>query len=139
MTENTENTENTDYRNTSFFERVYQIVARIPYGRVISYGQIARMLGCPGAARTVGWALGACPEHLPWQRVVRADGSIAGGGFAELRRAMLEGEGVRFLPGGRVDMEACEWSGSGSEAIPGSDVRPESAIIPGSEIIIEED
>ena len=98
--------------NTSFFEQVYEIVAKIPYGRVVSYGQIARTLGSPRAARTVGWALSVCPDALPWQRVVKADGTIAGGGFAELRRAMLIEEGVPFLLDGRVDMSACEWCGS---------------------------
>ena len=97
---------------TSFFAKVYEIVARVPHGRVISYGQIARLLGSPGAARTVGWALSVCPENLPWQRVVRSDGSIAGGGFTELRRAMLCEEGVSFLEDGRVDMEVCEWRGA---------------------------
>ena len=99
-------------KTPSFFERVYKIVAKVPYGRVISYGQIARMLGHPRAARTVGWALSVCPEALPWQRVVKADGSIAGGGFAELRRTMLVEEGVKFRVDGRVDMDACEWDGS---------------------------
>jgi methylated-DNA-protein-cysteine methyltransferase-like protein len=69
------------------------------------------MLGSPRAARTVGWALSVCPENLPWQRVVRADGSIAGGGYAELRRVMLHDEGVPFLSDDRVDMEKCEWPG----------------------------
>ena len=101
----------TDKHYTSFFDQVYAIVARIPYGRVISYGQIARMLGSPRGARTVGWALSACPDGLPWQRVVMADGYIAGGEFAELRRAMLFEEGVPFLTEWRVDMEACEWDG----------------------------
>ena len=96
----------------TFFDRVYEIVARVPCGRVVSYGQIARMLGSPRAARTVGWALSVCPDALPWQRVVKADGTIAGGGFAELRRAMLIDEGVPFLPDGRVDMEMWEWDGS---------------------------
>ena len=70
------------------------------------------MLGCPGAARTVGWALSVCPDDLPWQRVVKIDGTITGGEFAELRRVMLIDEGVPFLSDGRVDMEACEWDGS---------------------------
>ena len=100
-----------DANRVSFFDRVYEIVAKTPKGRVISYGQIARMLGSPRAARTVGWALSVCPDELPWQRVVKADGAIAGGGVAELRRAMLIEEGVEFLPDGRVDMEACEWDG----------------------------
>ena len=102
----------TDNTELSFFDRVYKIVAGIPYGKVISYGQIARMLGHPRAARTVGWALSVCPEDLPWQRVVKADGSIAGGGFAELRRTLLREEGVKFQADGRVDMGSCEWSGN---------------------------
>ena len=74
---------------------------------MVSYGQIARMLGQPRAAREVGWAMRHCPDHLPWQRVVRMDGTIAGGMFAEVRKALLESEGVAFLPDGRVDMENC--------------------------------
>ena len=96
----------------TFFERVYEIVRRIPEGKVISYGQIAGMLGSPRAARTVGWALAVCPDDLPWQRVVMIDGSIAGGGHSELRRKLLEDEGVVFCPNGRVDMGKCGWDGA---------------------------
>ena len=94
-----------------FFKQVYAIVEQIPPGKVVSYGQIARMLGRPRAAREVGWAMRCCPESLPWQRVVMADGSITGGEYAELRRALLEDEGVTFLPDGRVDMGFCRWDG----------------------------
>lgn len=94
-----------------FFEQVYGVVAQIPYGKVASYGQIARLLGRPRAAREVGWAMRCCPEHLMWQRVVMADGSITGGVYAEIRKARLEAEGVTFLPDGRVDMSACRWLG----------------------------
>ena len=72
----------------------------IPRGRVVSYGQIAYMLGAPRAARQVGWAMRRCPDDLPWQRVVMSDGSIAGGGYS-----------VPFTDDGRVDMRACRWSG----------------------------
>ena len=72
-----------------FYARVYALVGQIPPGRVVSYGQLA-------------WALGA-------PRVVRADGSIAGGGYAALRRALLEGEGIPFTADGRVDMARCAW------------------------------
>ena len=92
-----------------FAARVYEVVARIPKGKVVSYGQIALMIGAPRAARQVGWAMRNCPEGLPWQRVVLADGAIAGGGYAAVRRAMLEAEDVPFLPDGRVDMAACRW------------------------------
>lgn len=94
-----------------FFEQVYAVVESIPYGKTVSYGQIARILGRPRAAREVGRAMRCCPEHLPWQRVVMADGSVTGGAFADTRKARLEAEGVAFLPDGRVNMESCQWSG----------------------------
>jgi methylated-DNA-protein-cysteine methyltransferase-like protein len=92
-----------------FQERVYSVVEKIPRGKVISYEQIAKMLGKPNAAREVGWAMSKCPEHLPWQRVVMKDGSIAGGGYSALRRALLEDEGVKFTLNGRVDMQKHVW------------------------------
>ena len=94
-----------------FYEQIYAIVARIPYGQVVSYGQIARMLGKPRAAREVGWAMHRCPENLPWQRVVMADGSIANSMDSGLRKSLLEDEGVIFLPDGRIDMKKFRWSG----------------------------
>jgi len=94
---------------SSFFKQVYDFVGCVPFGRVISYGQVARALGRPRAAREVGWAMRCCPEFLPWQRVVMADGSIAGGVYAEARRALLKAEGVGFLPDGRVDMDTFQW------------------------------
>ena len=67
-------------------------------------------LGCPRAARQVGWAMRHCPPALPWHRIVRADGAIAGGDvYAKIRRARLEEEGVAFLADGRVDMRAFLW------------------------------
>lgn len=95
---------------SSFFENVYKIVGQIPYGKVISYGQIAQVLGYPRAARQVGWAMRRCPEGLPWQRIVMADGAIAGGQYSDLRRALLESEGVVFTPDGKVDMTVCRWN-----------------------------
>lgn len=94
-----------------FFNQVYDIVEQIPYGKVVSYGQIAYMLGRHRAAREVGRAMRFCPEHLPSQRVVMADGTITGGNFSEIRKAILKSEGVSFLTDDRVDMEACRWKG----------------------------
>ncbi|MDR0288130.1 MAG: methylated-DNA--[protein]-cysteine S-methyltransferase [Clostridiales bacterium] len=91
----------------SFYKQVYTIVGQIPHGKVLSYGQIARILGRPRAAREVGWAMRHCPEHLPWQRVVMSDGSVTGGIYADVRIELLKAEGVTFLPDGRVDMEKC--------------------------------
>ena len=95
-----------------FFQNVYATVERIPRGKVASYGQIAKILGKPRGAREVGWAMRHCPEGLPWQRVVMADGSVTGGEHSELelRRVMLEEEGVLFLADGRVDMKECGWN-----------------------------
>lgn len=94
-----------------FFAQVWALVERIPPGRVASYGQLALMLGRPGGARIVGWAMRACPDGVPFQRVVRDDGSIAGGDYAPLRRALLESEGVPMLADGRVDIAHCRWDG----------------------------
>lgn len=96
---------------SAFSEAVYSIVARIPCGKVVSYGQIAMMLDKPTGGRAVGMAMRNCPDGIPWQRVVQADGGISGGGWADIRRAMLESEGVIFLPDGRVDMAECRWDG----------------------------
>ena len=91
----------------SFYQDVCGIVRQIPHGKVMSYGQIANVLGRFRGARIVGWAMRHCPEGLPWQRVVMADGSVTGGDYSEIRRALLEEEGVIFLKDGRVDMEKC--------------------------------
>ena len=95
--------------SVGFFPAVYEVVRQIPRGRVMSYGQIARLLGFPRAARQVGWAMRCCPDDIPWQRVVKDSGEIAGGEHAEFWRILLEDEGVTFLPDGRVDMPRCRW------------------------------
>jgi alkylated DNA nucleotide flippase Atl1 len=77
-------------------EAIFERIRSIPAGRVTTYGDV-----CPGAPRRAGAALAACEdETVPWQRVVRADGSLAKG---ERQRALLEAEGVPFR-GDRVDM-----------------------------------
>lgn len=99
----------------SFFERTYEMVRQIPKGRVASYGQIARMLGEPRKARFVGFAMHSSPGMaggVPCHRVVFKDGSLAPGfafGGPDVQRLLLEDEGIRFLPDGRVDMASCAW------------------------------
>ena len=88
-----------------FYEQVYAVVEKIPHGKVMSYGQIAFLAGKPRGAREVGRAMYRCPEHLPWHRVIMADGTVTGGDYAIIRKAMLESEGITFLPDGRVDMK----------------------------------
>jgi len=94
---------------TIFYEKVFKVVENIPYGKVMSYGQIARLIGFPRSARQVGWAMQHCPENLPWQRVIMSDGSVAGGFYADLRKNLLEKENVKFLPNGRVDLKIYQW------------------------------
>jgi len=102
----------------SFFDRVYAVVRQIPRGKVASYGQIAALLGHPGAARTVGWALNALRgsdiDNVPWQRVINSYGRISISRAdlgAELQRALLEEEGVEFDSRGYVDLSRYGWAG----------------------------
>ena len=94
------------------FERVYAAVRRIPRGRVATYGQIARMIGRPHAARAVGYALGAAPSDVPCHRVVNRQGGLSAA-FSpcgrETHRLLLEMEGVAFREDGTVDLETCLW------------------------------
>ena len=97
---------------TELSRRIYEAVRQIPRGSVMSYGQVARLAGNPGAARAVGFALhrNQEPGVIPCHRVVFADGRLTGGfafGGEGVQRRLLEEEGVEFLPDGRVDMERC--------------------------------
>ena len=100
--------------NSALYERVYELVALIPEGRVVTYGQIARSLGQPRAARAVGWAMRRCPEGLPWHRVVNSRGRVSSG--REMRdvayqRALLEDEGIEFDLQGCIDLSVHGWDG----------------------------
>ncbi len=86
------------------FDRMLRVVARIPKGRVATYGDVAYAAGYPGAARQVAWALHGS-RGLPWQRVLGAGGKILLTGDAGMeQRLRLEQEGVRFI-GLRVDLK----------------------------------
>jgi methylated-DNA-protein-cysteine methyltransferase-like protein len=90
-------------------ERILRVVRRIPRGRVMSYGAVARAAGVPGAARQVGYALAALGDgsEVPWQRVLNARGEVSLRhlpGADLLQRKLLEAEGVRFDGRGRVDL-----------------------------------
>lgn len=98
-------------KGKTFFERVYDLVERIPRGRVMTYGQIAIRLGGFYSGRTVGFAMAAAPgdRNLPCHRVVNRLGEMAPGpcfGGAERQRRLLKREGVKFKPDGRIDMTA---------------------------------
>jgi len=103
------------------FAAIWKVVARIPPGRVATYGQVARMAGLAGAARTVGWALGALPDDpergraIPWHRVINARGRVSarGPGDEACRRqiARLRREGIRPRADGSIDLERYGWDG----------------------------
>ena len=92
-------------------KRVHALVRRVPAGRVVSYGQVAALVGAPRAARAVGQAMRGCPPGVPWHRVVNGRGTISrrGDGSGALsQRLLLEGEGVRFVRG-RIYLRRYRW------------------------------
>ena len=107
----------------AFYAQVWNIVTRIPRGKVASYGQIAKMLRPPAGvdeatfaefgALWVSNAVAASPSEIPWQRVVNSKGEITerDGLEAKRHKLMLEDEGVFFNPRGRIDMKRYGWNG----------------------------
>lgn len=99
--------------SNSFYERVWQVLAEIPAGRVTTYGDIAEYVGTRAAARTVGWALNAAVgSGLPCHRVVNRHGALTGARFFETPDVMeerLRSEGVTFEDDGTVDLDAHLW------------------------------
>jgi len=96
-------------------QAIWDIVKKIPSGRVASYGRVAYFAGYPRHARMVGRALREAPDHLslPWHRVVNAKGKIsfpAGSERAILQKGKLQSEGVTILSG-RIDLERYAWLG----------------------------
>ena len=92
------------------YERIYLVVRQIPAGKVAAYGQIAQIAGdC--TARMVGYAMAACPDDVPWQRVINAQGKISLRQNADEQRQLLEAEGVVFDERERVDLKVFGWDG----------------------------
>jgi methylated-DNA-protein-cysteine methyltransferase related protein len=111
----------------AYYERVWELVRRIPHGRVATYGQIALMLTPPPgmdfdaykafAPRWVGGAMAACPDDVPWQRVINSQGKISARPGAERQRLLLEEEGIEFVKD-RVDLKKYGWRGLDEEDEP---------------------
>jgi methylated-DNA-protein-cysteine methyltransferase-like protein len=97
--------------DSQFRNRVYALVAHIPKGKVMSYGQIAALAGSPRAARIVGGIAHWGDPNLPWQRVVHKDGKLAIGfpGGVDGHRQILEAEGVRVSKDHKVDIQKLLW------------------------------
>ena len=103
-----------------YYLRVWELVRRIPRGKVATYGQIAFRLTPPAgmnmnsyrtfAPRWVGGAMAACPDDVPWHRVMNAQGKISQRPGAHRQRELLEGEGIEFVKD-RVDLKKYGWRG----------------------------
>jgi methylated-DNA-protein-cysteine methyltransferase-like protein len=100
-------------KKEDFFDKVYKIVAKIPYGKVTTYGAIAEVCGIKSSARTVGWALNSAKNSsLPCHRVVNRFGALTGKihfGSPDLMRELLVSEGITFDSEGCVRMDKHFW------------------------------
>ncbi|MDP4210579.1 MAG: MGMT family protein [Bacteroidota bacterium] len=100
--------------NDNFFAQVYDVVRLIPYGRVTSYGAIAKCLGSPQSSRMVGWALNSCHNFsdVPAHRVLNRNGLLTGKvhfGGANVMQQLLESEGITIEDDRVVDFEKLFW------------------------------
>jgi methylated-DNA-protein-cysteine methyltransferase-like protein len=95
----------------SLFAQVHRLVRKIPRGRVATYGLLSRLIDERLSPAGIGWALNAAPAgSCPWHRVVNSKGTLSTEGRAPGRqRKLLEGEGVRFGPDGRIALDVFLW------------------------------
>lgn len=118
--------DNQSINDTKYREKVYKIVREIPSGRVMTYGQIAAILGEGYTARTVGYVMHAAnSDGLPWQRVINSQGACSTAKLFlpyNVQQKMLEDEGVAFNEKGRCDLEKYQWFPEGYE--PEEDEQP---------------
>ena len=106
----------------AYYAQVWDLVRQVPYGKVVSYGQIAKMLPPPQGVeieayaafspRWVGGAMANCPDDVPWQRVINSQGKISQRPGAQRQKEFLLDEGVIFDEKGRVDLKEFGWNGS---------------------------
>ncbi len=101
-------------KNDNFFERVYAVARQIPYGKVTSYGAIAKVLGAARSARMVGWAMNASHnmEDVPAHRVVNRKGLLTGKHHFDgtnLMQQLLESEGIEVIDNQIIDFEKHFW------------------------------
>lgn len=99
-------------------QRVYDLVRRIPVGKVMTYGQIALILGEGYTARTVGYVMHSAGENVPWQRVINSQGKCSTGRLTiplNLQQELLEAEGIIFNDKGKCDLSKFQWFPVGFE------------------------
>lgn len=99
--------------DAGYREQVFELVRRIPRGRVMTYGQIAAILGQGYTARTVGYVMhGADENKVPWQRVINSKGMCSTGRMTlpqDLQQSILESEGIGFDDKGRCELSRYQW------------------------------
>lgn len=101
-------------KNDNFFEKVYEVARKIPYGRVTSYGAIAKYLGAARSARMVGWAMNSSGKHkdVPAHRVVNRNGILTGKHHFQgtnLMQQLLESEGIKVIDNKIIDFDVLFW------------------------------
>lgn len=110
-------------------DRVYDIVRRIPVGHVMTYGQIAIILGEGYTPRTIGYVMHASEdENVPWQRVINSQGACSTGRIilpSDMQQRILENEGIAFDVHGRCDLNRYRWLAD-DEDTQQSDIRAEN-------------
>jgi len=110
-----------------YYEQVWALVRQVPYGKVATYGQIAKTLPQPenisseeyrtSAARWVGLAMAACPDDVPWQRVINSQGKISPRAEAGQQKQRLRSEGVLFS-NEKINLREYQWAGPGANEQP---------------------
>ncbi len=109
--------------DSNYRQRVYEVVRRIPRGRVMTYGQIAEILGEGYTPRTVGFVMHGSDDDTPWHRVINAQGACSTGRVVlpeDKQQRMLETEGVEFNERGRCDLARYLWIPPEHEDQPGT-------------------
>ena len=112
----------------AYYAHVWELVRQVPYGKVVTYGQIAKMLPPPQGVeieayavfgpRWVGGAMANCPDDVPWQRVINSQGKISQRPGAQRQKVLLLEEGVVFNEKDRIDLKKYGWAGNINEDLP---------------------
>ncbi len=110
-----------------YYEQVWELVRQIPQRKLATYGQLAQMIEPPEdfdsvdykvfSPRWVGNAMAACPDDVPWHRVVNSQGKISQTLNADKQKQLLEEEGHCFV-NGKLDLKVHQWGGTDEEAVP---------------------
>ncbi len=112
-----------------FNAQVWDVVRRIPPGKVMPYGQVGAQIDPPGGmplkdydafkARWVGGAMAQCPDDVPWWRVINAQGKVSERPGAHKQRELLEAEGVVFNGRDKIDLKIFAWEPHAPDRLPG--------------------